>query len=211
MGASVCLKGNKIRVVFWLGVFLESRTGMGGLWLWREPLVRYLLSVHSTKSAAREIGSFSVAATRLVCFVFRACVGFDGLACVREAFRQHRMGLSVPDWLWQWTLGAPTQPGINLVELGAEVQHQPGDRLGREKPYEHRMAMITFRRPACRQSSEIVQNRWFAHARPYTTSSRWISSTLARSRRTWLASRKRSIRRPVRTGRGLAHANGPLT
>lgn len=133
----------------------------------REPLQQYLLSVQFNETAAHEIASFSVQQPGWFVLFFVVAVGFMGFL-MAGAFRGSAgWAVAVLGLLIAVDLGRANQPWIIWWNYVEKYSTNPVIDLLRDKPYEHRMAMITFDVPP---QLQILQNlykiEWSQHALP---------------------------------------------
>lgn len=156
----------------WLQVCLLLFGIAGAGWAvfacFREPLQQYLQSVQFNETAAHEIASFSVQQPGWFVLFFVVAIGFMGFL-MAGAFRGSAgWAVAVLGLLIAVDLGRANQPWIIWWNYVEKYSTNPVIDLLRDKPYEHRMAMITFDVPP---QLQILQNlykiEWSQHALPY--------------------------------------------
>jgi hypothetical protein len=133
-----------------------------------EALVRYLQSVQFNESAAREIARFSLQQPGWFVLFFVVAIGFMMLL-LSGAFRGNTgWAIAALGLVIAVDLGRANQPWIIWWNYEQKYSSNPVIDLLRDKPYEHRMAMITFDVPP---DLQILQNlykiEWSQHALPY--------------------------------------------
>ena len=133
-----------------------------------ESLQRYLQSVQFNETAAREIASFSVQQPGWFVLFFVLAIGFMTFL-LSGAFRgSPGWALAVLGLIIALDLGRANQPWIIWWNYEQKYSTNPVIDLLRDKPYEHRVAMLTFDVP---QELHILQNlykvEWSQHAFPY--------------------------------------------
>jgi Bacterial membrane protein YfhO len=136
--------------------------------LCREPLRQYLQSVQFNESAAQEIANFSVQQPGWFVLFFVLATGLmalllSGAFRARVGWAAAVLGVLIAADLWR-----ANQPWIIWWNYDQKYSSNPVFDLLRDKPYEHRMAMITFDVPP---DLQILQNlykiEWSQHALPY--------------------------------------------
>jgi hypothetical protein len=130
--------------------------------------VRYLQSVQFNETAAREIAAFSVQQPGWFVLFFVIALGFMALL-LSGAFRGSTgWAMAALGLIIAVDLGRANQPWIIWWNYEQKYSSNPVIDLLRDKPYEHRMAMITFEVPP---DLQILQNlykiEWSQHALPY--------------------------------------------
>jgi hypothetical protein len=133
-----------------------------------EPLVRYLQSVQFNEGAAREIAAFSVQQPGWFVLFFVLAIGFMALLLSGAFKGSTGWAMAALGLVIAVDLGRANQPWILWWNYDQKYSSNPVIDLLRDKPYEHRMAMISFEVPP---DLQILQNlykiEWSQHALPY--------------------------------------------
>jgi hypothetical protein len=133
-----------------------------------EPLARYLQSVQFNETVAREIASFSVQQPGWFVLFFVLAIGFM-ILLLSGAFRGNTgWAMAVLGLVIAVDLGRGNQPWIIWWNYEQKYSTNPVIDFLRDKPYQHRVAMLTFDVP---QELQILQSlykiEWSQHALPY--------------------------------------------
>ncbi len=142
-------------------------------WLWyasaRQSLEQYLQAVQFDEAEARAIAGFSICQVGWFLLFFGLAASlmllmFSG----RFAGARARWGTGLLGLLLVMDLGRANQPWIIYWDYEAKYASNPIlDRL-REKPYEHRVAMIPFTAPPkFALFGRLYQGQWMKHLFPY--------------------------------------------
>jgi len=135
----------------------------------RQPLEQYLQSVQFDETSAHQIASFSLRQPGWFLMFFVLAVGFMW-ALFRGAFvgARTRWGVGLLGLLLIADLGRANQPWIFWWNYADKYSSNPIIDLLRDKPYEHRVAMLNFSGvPELQILPQLHKIEWSQHAYPY--------------------------------------------